>query len=448
METELNIDSTNRLAGFVIEQKPELAEKGKEGYLEAVSILNSMKLQLICGDEIKKSKSLQAALITAVNTGKRAFLGGVNVNIDDNIGFLLPWSKPITLNEVLKELGANLNDKIDECCFALMFGLKAQNRNSLRLVCNGWQGGVECAGDNIELNNDSDFALGGILAGSLAVALGFLRVTNEKIDSCSKSIGISLWRPDLNWLDKEAIGPEISYLPQKYWLVGLGHLGQAFTWTIGLLPFSNPKEVKVYLQDKDYVSIANIETGLLSGKENVGVKKTRVCSSWLEDRGINTSMIERKFNSSYKPIDGDPLILIRGLDSVTARIDIDSTDFSQVMDCGIGGSKTDFDSISIYNFPAINKVPKDIWGEKEVMINNKNNEKAMQFVGCGFYGKAISTSFVGAISSCFVIAETVRGIYGGIKISEINLSIRNLLNECYVNPTGNYTTELSNNGIV
>lgn len=449
METEFNTDSTNRLAGLIIEQNPELAEKGKEGYLEAVGKLESMKLNLICGNEIETSISLQAALLTAINTGKRAFLGGVTVCISENTKLLLPWkSNAVNLNEVIIELGGNIQDKIEYECFTLMFGLKAENRNSLRVVCNGWRGGVECFNDNVQLVESSDFALGGILAGSLGVALGFLRVTNEKVDSCSKSIGVSLWRPDLNWLDKDAIGPEISYLPQKYWLVGLGHLGQAFTWTIGLLAFSNPKEIQVYLQDTDCISLANIETGLLSDKKNVNIKKARVCSSWLEARGINTSMIERKFNSTYKPMDGEPLILIRGLDSVAARLDIDLSNFSMVMDCGIGGSKSDFDSISIYNFPEIKKSPKEIWGEKEVKINNRNNEKAMQFVGCGFYGKAISTSFVGSFASCFVIAELIRGGYQGIKISEINLSIRNLLNECFVDSKQSYSTEIIENGFI
>jgi hypothetical protein len=449
MDRKFNIDTVNRLAGLVIEQNPELAEKGKDGYLEAVNKLGSMKLQLICGDEIRTSVSLQAALITAINTGKRAFLGGVKVCIGENTKLLLPWrSDTNNLNEIISELGGDIQNEIDDECFTLMFGAKAKNRNSLRIVCNGWRGGVECFNDNVQLIESSDFVLGGILAGSLGVALGFLRVTGEKVDACSKSVGVSLWRPDLNWLKEEAIGPTVSYLPQKYWLVGLGHLGQALTWTIGFLPFSDAKAIQVYLQDTDCISLSNIETGLLSDRETVNVKKTRVCSSWLEARGLKTSMIESKFTSTYKPAEGEPLVLIRGLDSVTSRLNIDLSNFSMVIDCGIGGTKSDFDSISIYNFPVTRKHPKDIWGEKDIKIVNKNNERAMQFIGCGFYGKAISTSFVGAFSSCFIVGEVIRSVYAGIKTGEINLSIRNLLNEYCVNSSGNYTTEASSNGIV
>ncbi len=48
--------------------------------------------------------------------------------------------------------------------------------------------------------------------------------------ACDKSIGLSLWRPDLDWRADESNGPLIELLPKRLWLLGMGHLGQAYAW--------------------------------------------------------------------------------------------------------------------------------------------------------------------------------------------------------------------------
>jgi len=60
-------------------------------------------------------------------------------------------------------------------------------------------------------------------------------------------VGISLWRSDLHCLDDSAGGPGVTLLPNKFWLLGLGHLGQAYIWNIGLLPFKAPNEITFLL---------------------------------------------------------------------------------------------------------------------------------------------------------------------------------------------------------
>jgi len=36
--------------------------------------------------------------------------------------------------------------------------------------------------------------------------------------------------------------PLLSNLPNRFWVLGLGHLGQAFLWNLALLPFPNRQE--------------------------------------------------------------------------------------------------------------------------------------------------------------------------------------------------------------
>src|SRR5712691_9710510 len=77
-------------------------------YSESLNILGGLRLNLVCGEEIRGSAALQAALLTAVNAGKRSFLGGVSVSLPAGVANLLPWPSSVAFNEVATELGATL----------------------------------------------------------------------------------------------------------------------------------------------------------------------------------------------------------------------------------------------------------------------------------------------------------------------------------------------------
>lgn len=449
---KFDIDNISRLAGLIVEQNSELASQGEVGYKKAKRKLKNFRLYIDCSNQINHSTALQAALITAINTGKRAFQGGVFIKINKETPLLLEWpGKNIYLENLVNIMGGKIIEKVDidyERAFILTIGKEAYRDRSLQIVCNGWQGGVVPCGETANIDLSSEFNLAGIMAGSLGVALGFLKVSGEKIDIDSKSVGFSLWRPDLDWLDAEANGPSEIYYPQKYWLVGLGHLGQAYCWTLGLLPISNTSNVNVTLQDYDIVSISNWETGLLTNFKNVGSKKTRICSNWLEKRGFSTKIIEHKFSSNYPVNSEDPQILLGGLDSIEVRKSVDINKFKLYIDCGIGGTRKSFDSISIYTFPNIGLNPNEIWkSDKKQQTNNPFTKIMMEkILGCGEFEKGITTSFIGAFASTFVLSEAIRSMNEGKKIKNANLSLRDSSN--FFNPSINYTIELIQNGYV
>jgi len=417
----------------------------------AVEKLKSFNLTLICGDEIANSVALQSALVTSINTGRRAFLGGVFVKMNPNVLSLLPWPTN-SLNEIVKDLGAiEWNEKLPSTSFTLTFGIKAENYDTLEVVCNGWQGGVKAFNDDFDLINDNDFCLGGVLGGGIGVGLAFLKVAGLDKFASDKSVGLSLWRPDLNWLDNLSYGPQLLYLPKKIWLLALGHLGQANVWTIGLLPFQNSKDVTIYLQDFDSIVEANKSAGLLSYDTNIGQKKTRVCSDWLEGRGFKTAIIERAFDdNTIRNSDEEPEILIAGLDSEVSRRSLQMNRFCCIIDSGLGGTLSNFDSITIHNFPAYKKNPKEIWdATPKNKIEHANLKSQLdEMNACGVLAeKAISSSFVGVISSTITLSEILRGYNNGIKIEKLSVSVRNL-SECKVIAAGNFTTELFANKYV
>jgi len=449
---ELTTDTFNRLSLGLIEKQrctPEMA----------MNILLSLKLNLLCGDDIANSQPLQAALITAVNTGKRAFLGGIYVCMPEHTSLAISWPNAKYLNDVVTALGGKIVDMVDPGNFTLTFGLKASSdKNELQVVCNSWQGGV-MVDEESTLKSSGVLPMGGIFAAGFAVSLAFLKMSGINIAVCDNSKGVSLWRPDLHWLHNEASGPESKLLPKKYWLLGLGHLGQAFLWNISMLPYSDKSQVKFLLQDYDKLVAANWSAGLLSNLPDANFNKTRVCAAWLEERGFETAITERAFDENTKRSKEEPYLALCGFDTAASRIPLENAGFDHIVEAGLGANLGTFDVISLHTFPNGYKSPEELWGDSDE-ANNEINEvihetlKHFDHEKCGIIpleiaGKALSASFVGACAGAMVIAECLRGLAGGKRYDKLTIQLRNIEKTAsFVNVCGNYTIELSRNGFV
>lgn len=449
MNTYLTEDNLNRLALGII-------EKNRCSYSEALKILGSLKLYVKCGEAIRRSASLQAALLTIVNTGKRAFLGGVNVAMPNEVATIVPWPFSANLNAAITDLGATIILEADiGNNFAIHLGLQASiDDNSIEVICNGWVGGISNGIDKVNLDQDVDFALGGILSGAIAVSAVFMRQTHINPSACDNSTGLSLWRPDLTWTSKEALGPQIKYLPKKAWLLGLGHLGQAYTWTLSMMPYSKPEDFKPLLQDFDRITDGNYSAGLLTDKQNTTPRKTRHCAKWLETFGFEVTITERKYDSNTIRTNEEPYLALCGFDNAKSRLPLEGSGFDLVVESAIGNGISDFDSIITHTFPGANKKPSDIWGIENEDTINQVLVDAMQMEvpkdECGVLvtnlaSKAMSASFVGAAASTLAISEVLRALHGGVRFESIVVRLRSLKN-IRTSALGEYSTELGRNG--
>jgi hypothetical protein len=427
----INENNLNRLAIGII-------QKYKCSYERALEILESFTLNLICGERIKSSPSLQAALLTAANTGKRAFLGGVFIQLPENVKCLVPWSKSLSLTEILKEMGCEVSGSNPSANFTLNFGLPGDiEQNSLEIICNAWQGGfLSCPSDRNLLPENESMNLGGILAGSLGVSQAFLRISGIEISAGDVSSGVSLWRPDLHWYNQESQGPMVDSLPKNFWLLGLGHLGQAYLWNIGLLGYNTPQEVQILLQDFDVITEGNFSAGLLCEENNVRKYKTRICSEWLEDRGFRTKISERKFDGNTIRVEGEPYLALCGFDNAKARSFLAGAGFDLIIEAALGDSLSNFDNIILHTFPDASKTPEDLWGkdldEKEISMTIyeafKNDDEECGILATTLAKKALSASFVGAFAGALTIAEVIRGLYGGQRFEILVSKLRSVKN--------------------
>lgn len=452
METKLTEDNFNRLAISIM-------TKYSCTYEEAMERLSNFKLNLVCNDSVAKSLPLQAALLTSINSGKRAFLGGVIVVLKTDVDCLLPWSEKKKLHEIAVELGAILGEKANEEAFTITLGFaQPNNNNSMQLICNSWQGGIAPSDENVELPISDQLPLGGIAAGAIAVGNAFLKISGIHIEAGNYPTCISLWRPDLDWLNSDAFGPEVKSFPQRYWLLGLGHLGQAYLWNIGLLGYKNTSEVLIMLQDYDKAAEANYSAGLLCDHKNVGEFKTRLSAAWLEKRGFKTCITERMFDANTKRTGEEPYVALCGFDSGPSRVHLEDSGFDLIVEAALGGNLSMFDNISLHTFPTDGKSSKDIWKnaptEEEINQNTLKQFAHLEEKGCGILAtalanKAISSSFVGALTGSLVVAELLRALNSGRKYNIINAQVRSLEYKTVIpSKKENYDTELSRNGSV
>lgn len=375
---------------------------------------------------------MQAALITAVNVGMRAFHGGVYVSIPANVPSLIPWPGQPTLSDICLSFGAHLNQEPKPEGRQTVFFCRPirPGPDDLFVSATGWRGGVSLAADPITITSPVDFALGGTFAGALAVAKGFLRVSGIDGSHHAESTGASLWNPEDNWTDDGSDGSKLLYLPQKLWFLGLGHLGQAYIWNLGLLPYSTPHDTLFMLQDFDHVFQSNIGTGAICSQQSIGKRKTRVGAQWLEARRFQTKLVERPFDAHTYPNGNDPRIALCGFDTATSRRLLENSGFDLVVESGIGGELTSFDHILFHTFPNASKTPAQIWAEepakiiKPAALNGFNQDKHCGIVAQTLAGKAISSAFIGGIAGAFVIAKLLRGLHGGSRIEFLRFHVR------------------------
>lgn len=418
-------DNLNRVAKAIM-------VKHSLDYEEACARLGKMRLRLICDSSIEHSAAMQAALLTAVNTGKRAFHGGVFVSMPQHVKCLLPWPSLQPLNSMVHMMGGRMViPKEDAFTQTIYFG-SAPNPvvDSIFVFCSGWRGGIAPAHVPISIPSPTDFATGGVMAGGLAVANGFLRVSGLSSRPLENPQGFSLWKPDLNWLDAEADGPILESLPKALWMLGLGHLGQAYLWNFGLLPYEKPSEAMFMLQDYDSVVLGNESSQLLCEKSSVGRKKTRVCSEWLEARGFETAITERRFDETTRRADDEPFVACCGFDTAKPRRSLEDAGFDLIVECALGGDAGKFDRIIMHTFPEATRKPRDIWARDHEAIPDQRLVEAFRTKDdCGILAetlakKSISSSFVGAVAGAFVTGEILRSLNGGVRCELIQAHLR------------------------
>ncbi len=426
-----------------------IAEKHNLSIEEAVERMKKSSVFLIADDKIKTSLTLQIAFITTINISVRVFKGTVCIQMPDDTPNLLPF-KQKSFNKLVKSFGAQKKSpgKKD---LKILFGIECYDNNCIESISSGWRGGINFYNQKRVVLNDSQskIPLGAILSASLATFYAFCKHF-ELIDNIKlMNTGLSLWNLNagINWFNNANEGPENVYLPGEIWMLGLGHLGQAYSWTIGLLPNKNPSECLFLLQDADVIGEENVGSQVLCNIEDIGRPKTRVCLEFLEQFGLKTQIIEKPYiegDSNQFWMENFP-VLLNGVDNIEARKGISKDNIKFYLDGATNGMFSLFDSFTMKNVFQISENLDEIWksdNTKNNILNKNLYDRYEKEHGCGVIGKTgISAPFVGTFGSTIIISELLRAFNGGKKYSIVSTQMRDLIGLSVVEE-GNYGQEL------
>lgn len=398
---------------------------------------------LCCGDDVGSSYTLQLAMLTAASIAGRCFPGAVRVVISPQLAAmplrLWPWRK-LTFGDAIDEiLGPAALPGGGETPRVLIFGNAPAAKGALRVTFDGWIAKVGPAEAAPRLAEREYFPVAGILAASLALSELFLSFAEISLEATRRTVAMSLWRPDLDSGDPEALGIPIEYLPREVWVLGLGHLGNAYLWSLATLPYEDPKAVEFALFDFDKVEKDNVETGIILTADFLDRFKTRACAAWLEGRGFRTRLVERRFDATFRLQDQEPRLALCGFDANPPRRDLVHAQFRRVIDSGLGGTPNNFDTVSLHTLPNP-RTPGELWPdlslEEEAKLAADRERVARENPGyaqlagdeCGrrdLAGKSVAVPFVGTGAASLVVAEAVRLLHDGPAYHDIKLRIGN-----------------------
>jgi hypothetical protein len=414
-------------------------------YQQAQDLLGRLVLQIVVGAGIAEDPAAQAALATAVNAGRRAFAGGVHVQLECDPRLDTGWTQNATASKVIDRYGGTVVDRLDPAAPTLAIAAPAASDGNLllHLTWHGWTGAaVRSPQDGLEGPAE---AIAGVLAAALGVSEMFQHCLGAVVAG-RRNVGVSLWRPDLPWRCAPT-GPPLQFLPKALWLLGLGHLGQAYAWTLGMLPYSAPSEVSIGLMDFDVVEAANTATQLLVTASDVEALKTRVVADALHHRGLSTRLVERAFDENFRPVvhadprRHEPTIALAGFDSAAPRRLLGEANFSRVVDAGLGAGPVEYLDMLVHTFPAA-RAPAKVFTEHDppplaalpdayeaqiaLEVADGADEAAVRCGLIDIAGITVGAAFVGAVASTFVIADVLRELHQGKTYSVIGCNLRDV----------------------
>jgi hypothetical protein len=404
---------------------------------EAENLLGRFVLQLDIPAGIGRSPSMQAALLTAINAGHRAFLGGVVARVVDDPVLTEGWAAGMLLSKAVVKWGGRLTATLHGERPTIVFGHPTSATIGdivIRAAVSGWAGGVI---EPTTSMSDDGITPAGVLAGALAVSECFQHCLGDP-QAGRRDVGVSLWRPDSVWGDSNAGPPQLSYLPSSLWLLGLGHLGQAYAWSLGLLPYATASAVSTWLLDTDQVVKGNLATGLLARTRHIGQSKARVVARQLEGLGVRTRIVERRFDDLMRPSGDEPLVALAGFDDAAPRRLLGGDRFQKVIDVGLGAGPVAYLDILLHSFPselnpaeAFPRVPPmerllPVAYRTEIDRRIAQGEEEGQ-AACGvaeIAGISVGAAFVGAIAGALAVGDVLRYLHDGRAYSVISLDLR------------------------
>jgi hypothetical protein len=407
---------------------------------EAEAMFRRLVLRLDIAESAACDPENQVALLTAVALAKRVFLGGVWVSEMRDVPLRVPLALQGRLADAVTALGGVHGEPPADCPW-ISIGSEPRERSAkfhIRTAQSGWRGGILPVQFPRSVQGGPRMPLAAMLAAALAVNEAFRFARTGNCAFGRQPIGMSLWNPSpaVDWLTEPNAESELKYLPARLWLLGLGHLGQAYLWALGILPYACPAGLSLVLQDVDLITPSTESTSILTSGSFAGRKKTRVMADWAEQRGFTTVIHERLFAAGFKRQPDEPGIALCGLDNALGRRALGEAGFDLVVEAGLGRGHQDYRTIRLHTLPG-SVSAEELWKmetAEEPAVNRPGYQTMLEDSSLGvdrcgitlLAGKAVGAPFVGAVASCLAVSEVLRLLHGGPVHQMIDLDLQGI----------------------
>ncbi len=398
-------------------------------------------LTLVAGADVAHSPQLQLLLLTLINLGSRTFSCQIDVVAPEIV-----WTSdssvvaggPDSISQAVTRVGGRrLDASWEDGRRHIVIGDAAERTGAIRATFDGWLVSVGPAHEVLRLRERPFCPIAPVAAAALALAEYFGDFARINVEASRRPVSMSLWRPDLRPTDPVAIGAAINELPANVGLFGLGHLGQAYLWTLAALPYADRSKVRFVLYDDDEIEGPNLETGALLQPRDVGRSKTRAIAEWLEARGFSTRLVERRITDTYRLSPGEPLLGLSGFDDNQPRQWLTNAGLTRTFDCGLGGEVRNFDTVAYHTWPNA-RPATDLWKvetqdelaertrRQEQLVKSNAAYQALDADDCGrvrIAGESVAVPFVGAFASCIAVAELLKSVNAGPVFSDVTVRV-------------------------
>lgn len=418
----MNADSFHRLAKV-------FADSGEAETIEkAQATLSNYGVRIVLNQSFERDVVAQIIALTAINCASRSFMGNVRIEAAcDNVLLTAPGFVGSSLGEFAAWAGVRpmIDEQAQQWPIIEIGALgKPKIGETIRPWSDGWTFGIN--GERTQKGALVPPAC--VAAGALAVSEAFSLLRRDNPYSGRRSLTLSLWDPRTVGTAAEA-GPLVGLEVPSAWLVGLGHLGQAYAWTIGFM--TPAPDATLFLQDVDEVTSSTPSTSVLSTLNLIKRRKPRVVAAWLEARGYQTALVERRFDQFQRVGASEPRVALFGVDNPAARRVFEGTGFSHVIDAGLGSGYHDFKAIRVRTFPGPSSAA-DLWAANVDApdIMNAPAYKALLASGadpCGvttLATRSVGAPFVGCVGAGYVIAALMRRQLGFDPFAVVDLNLR------------------------
>ena len=411
----MHSDSLHRLA-------KSLLDSGEAASIaDALSAFSKYGVRVTLGADARSNRAAQTIALTVINCASRSLMGNVLVESSD-FALTAPGFAGWTLRQFEQWAGVRSPVPPLTSNWPTIVVGAPEIQGGIRPWARGWYFGIgsaEC--------DERYFPPACVAAAGWAVSEAFSVLRSDNPYAGRRAMTFSLWRPgvaaDLPDLD------EVAWLTLPgAWLVGLGHLGQAYAWALG---FMRPSSKPLFLQDFDDVSAANLSTSLLCTQRDIGMPKTRVTAHWLEARGFKTALVERRFNDHLRVGADEPSVALFGVDNPVARRACEFVGFSLVVDVGLGAGHRDFRAIRMRTFPGPSRAA-ELWAAGPQQQPSTLASAYQQLLSegadrCGvttLASRAVGAPFVGCVAAGYAIAELVRRTHRAPDVGYLDLDLR------------------------